>query len=602
MDAFGYYDQIGAVRYAAQFWARALSKIRWYVGEKDEEGEIHESNDTNAQMLLDRVQDPGGGRTKMLSAYGQLRFLVGECYLLWTEAQDDEEEAWEIVSQLEMRRGSRRAGQVTWQRIAAPGLNPRELLEAPDDAFEPVGKQVRVYRFWRPHPAYSLMADSPMRSVLSDCEEVVRCTHTINARLISRLAGPGIFAIPQSWTVVRRPTPEGTPPRANDPEADPVFAEMQDAMMTAIKTPGSAESVVPIMFRVPDDTTGNAKIYKIWDPNETIRETQLRDEAIKRFAIGVDAPPEVVVGFGDVTHWNAWMIDRDSWEHIAPVAQEFADDLGGVYLRPTAKAEGLDNWQNLVVAYDPSEFLTDPDGFSNAKDMYDRRVVGKDFLRDSGNAKETDAMTDAELEEALFAETHIEVQVENGELKPPETSPPSITPQREHPAPGGAALPDQAPTTGTPPTGKNTQQGPPNNGNVPPADQGLTASAYMILGAAEAAGERLREQAGSRIRNHVQGNCPECLAEIEGIPNALVALTLGETRLKEVGAPDPSLLMENGANFFVGSLVKRGISSTQARAMAELLELHAARTLFDTWPEELPPGFVGRVQKLVEVE
>jgi hypothetical protein len=583
MDALAYYDQIGAVRYAAQFAARTLAKLRWYPAVRDENGEVTESDDDTLTSLFERVQDPGGGRSMMFATFGQLDFLCGECYLLWSQAdpeEPDSEETWEIVSTLEMRKQGKKGGQPLWHRITAPGLTPQELVEADDEDFEPVGDNVLVYRWWRRHPAYSQMADSPMRSVLAECEEIVRSTHSINARLISRLAGPGILAIPASWSLKPLQQVVGE----ENPEEDPFQARLTTAMITAISKPGSAESVAPIVIRVPDEQTDRAHLYKIWEPSEVIRELELREKALQRFAVGVDMPPEKVMGLSTsgTQHWNAWMVDEDAWAHIDPVAQALADNLASSYLRPAAKDEGFADWQSVTVGYDPAAVLANPDGFADALKMYEARAVGKAYLRAAGNAQDKDAMTDEELEESLFVATHIQVDVSNGAMGEPQARP-TITPV--------PATEQQPPTpNGRPPTGEDTPRAAP----APP--DGMNASAYLILGAATATLEEIRSRVGTRLRNHLQGRCQECLAAVDGVRSGLVAATLGPERVLEHGPDLVGLVIDGGRNF-VEAATRMGVSYTQAQALAEVLEMHAISTIYERTPD-LPAGFLGRVKAL----
>lgn len=593
LDSLAYYDQIGAVRYAAQFTARALAKIRWFPAIRDDNGEVEESDDETLVRLFDRVKDPGGGgRTVMTYTFGQLDFLTGESYLLWTQGHEDEEtgeeieEAWEVVSMLELRKQGNRAGRPYWHRITAPGLTPQELIEADDEDFEPLGEFVKVFRWWRRHPSYSMMADAPMRSVLSECEEIVRSTHSINARLISRLAGPGILAIPSSWSMkpVQQIVGEENP-------AEDVFqSRLAQAMIKAIQKPGSAESVAPIVIRVPDPPMGGDmsrqwSLIKIWNPDEVIRELELREKALQRFAVGVDMPPEKVMGLSTsgTQHWNAWMVDEDAWGHIDPVAQSLADNLASSYLRVAAKAEGFANWERVTVGYDPAEVLANPDGFKDALEMYAQRIVGKEFVRNAGNATKDDAMTDDELAEALFVATKIEVEVSGGKIETPEAAVPTITP---------VPPVDQAPPTpnGRPPSGEETPR------QAPPTPDGLSSSAWKLLGAAETSLEEIRSRVGSRLRNHLQGACPDCCAQVEGVRSSEVAATLGPELVMEHGPDLVSLAIDGGVHF-VETALRNGVSHTQARALAEVLELHAISTIYDRAPE-LPAGFLGRVRAL----
>ncbi len=598
MDSFAYYDQIGAVRYAAQFTARTLAKIRWFPALRDPDtGEVEETDDPVLTELFDRFQDPGGGRGVMLASYGQLDFLCGECYLLWTQAKPDEEDAeesWEIVSTLELRKLGNRMGKPSWQRITAPGLTPVELIEADDDQFEPVGDNVLVYRWWRQHPAYSQMADSPMRSVLAECEEIVRSTHSINARLISRLAGPGILAIPQSWSLKPLQQVVGE----ENPAEDPFQARLTEAMIKAIGKPGSAESVAPIVIRVPDPANGDMKsmfaLIKIWNPDEVIRELELREKALQRFAVGVDMPPQKVMGLQDTQHWNAWMVDEDSWGHVDPVAQSFADNAASSYLRPAAEAAGYADWKRVCVGYDPAAVLVNPDGFADALELYKQRAVGKDFLRNAGNAEDTDKMTDDELAEALFAETHVAVEVNNGVIEgvkgvPSRAQGTEAVPTETKPIEG------QPTTNGTPPTGQDT----PRQAPVPPDGSGLNASAFRLMGAAEVSMEEIRGRVGTKLRNHLTGACPDCYEMVRGVRSGLVAATLGSELVMEHGPDLVSLAVDGGRNF-TEVAIKMGVSHTQAQALAEVLELHVIGTIYDKAPD-LPAGFVGRVRAICGV-
>src|SRR6185369_147656 len=103
--------------------------------------------------------------------------------------------------------------------------------------------------------------------------------------------------------------------------------------------------------------------------------------------------------------------------HVDPVAQSFADNVASSYLKPAAKDAGFADWKLVCVGYDPAEVLVNPDGFANAMELYKARAVSKDYLRAAGNATEDDKMSDDELAEALFAETHISVEVVNGKVQ-----------------------------------------------------------------------------------------------------------------------------------------------------------------------------------------
>lgn len=573
LDSLAYYDQIGPVRYAAQFWSRGLSKIRFYAAERDDKGEITETENQKVIDAFERVQDANGGLVGITAPYGQLRFLAGECYLIWTPEIADDPEEWEVVSTLELRKLSRRGDKETWHRIEAPGLNPQELVEADDDAFEPLANEVIVYRLWKRHPAYSRMADSPMRSVLADCEEIVRCTHTINARLISRLAGPGIFAIPQAWKVKPLTQVAGE----ENPDIDPFQQRLTQAMITAIGTPGSAESVAPIVVKVPDETTGSAHLYKIWDPNEVIREIDLREKAVHRFAIGVDMPPAKVEGIQDANHWNAWALDKEAMEHLAPVCVDFCNDISSAYLRPTLRQDKLADWDRYLVWYDDADAVSNPDEFGDALRLYEARAVGKSYLRRTGNATDDDAMTDEELQEALLVATSQLVDVEGGQVVVSE--------------------PDTTVEGDGPPTGADTEQDMP----AVPADDATDGSSdeqlVAIMAQAELALLSIRARVGMRVRAElVGGRCTECVEAVNGVPASRIVAELGEATITE-NHLDLARFAESTADEFGLVLEQKGATYAQSRALQEVLELHAVASIYEPAPG-LPAGFAGHVRML----
>jgi hypothetical protein len=96
--AFVYYDRLGEIKYAAQFYSRALASLELYAAEivENEEGqqEVKPTDNEQAIEQLDRIQDPGGGRSGLLSSYGRLMFLAGECLLFVSHNPETDREQW----------------------------------------------------------------------------------------------------------------------------------------------------------------------------------------------------------------------------------------------------------------------------------------------------------------------------------------------------------------------------------------------------------------------------------------------------------------------------------------------------------------------------
>lgn len=558
--ALAYYDMIGELHFASQFYARPLSRLKLGVGfVNPEDGVVEPILDGPAVDLLERVQDPGGGRTVMLSTYGQLMFIVGECFMLNTIDPDTAEERWEIVSTDELR-FDQQASSYTRRRVPGRG---EELKAAPDEDFEPVDDEAIVYRLWKRHPRYSGWADAPMRAVLDVAEELVMLTLAVRARARSRLAQSGILYVPNELS----PQPVNVI-GDEDAEADPFLDDLTTHFVTPIEDEGTAAAVVPFVVRGPakiGDVAAKDAFFHIatHDLAETYPEAQLREEAVKRMALGLDMPPEALLGMTDANHWTAWQVQDEIWQsHLAPIAQQFVDDLTSIYLRPAAKEEGVDRAEDLVVTYDAAEILTNPDRGKDATVLYDKRAIGKKPLRDAMGFEDEDAPDEEELNEMLAVALRDPTFI-TGEAPEPEII------EVETP---------QIPNEGEPPE-------PSRNGSEAP----VQASA-RVLGAAEMALARCREVAGSRLRSKYRQRAEMRVAD--GKPNAEIASILGPVTLGNLGA-DPLDLVSEGSSAFVGLLVQWGHSEREAAALGTMLETYAARTLFEDRSPAAPAGFAG---------
>jgi hypothetical protein len=94
-----------------------------------------------------------------------------------------------------------------------------------------------------------------------------------------------------------------------------------------------------------------------------------------------------------------------------------------------------------------------------------------------------------------------------------------------------------------------------------------------------------RALAGVRIRQ----KCKDCG---NGSEKSLVAAAVGPTV-----AVDPAALVKDGADGFKALLEQWGIPDKQATALQKMLEVYAARTLFEKSLPELPSGFVAAIEK-----
>lgn len=559
--AFGFYDTDGACWYASQFYSRALAKVRLFAAKKDENGEVTElPEDSWAAQQMERLRDPGGGRSQLMTSFGRLMFLIGEGYLVASETPDGEQ--WEFLSPSEIRVVP---GGESYQRVRYPGTTPMVLKDAGSDVLEPPptddGDVVVVYRVWRRHPQFSWLPDAPMRSVLGLFEELALLQLAVGARAKSRAAGSGILlrAAEITW---------GAPDGQNDdsPQTDRVAQRLQDAIVRPITNPGTASAAAPIILEAPADMIKEDSVLRhisLSNPLETYPEENLRAELIRRIAIGLDLPPEILLGMADANHWTAWQIDDQTWTaHLQPIVQQLCDDLGAAMLRPLARQENQEDADELVVYYDAAEVVGHPDRAKDAKELNRAGLLsGEKTLEVCGFNADTDGMDDDEHAEWLA------IQLRD----------PSLIAGEEQ-APGEEV--DIA------------DLGTPDQEEAMEVEDTAVTAAAKIVGMGAVTLERCRELAGSRLVSMARkpSGCPSCAESVKDMANSLVASAFGAEQIEAFQAT-PLALVAGGADGFQRTVESMGVKKAEARKMALMLEKQAADTLTLASPPKLPKGF-----------
>jgi hypothetical protein len=581
--ALDYYNTIGECWYPAQFYARTLSSVRFFPAILDEKGDPQEVETGPLVDLFERIQDPGGGRSDLTGSYGRLMFLTGDGYLTVGLDEDSDEEAWEFLSPLELRvKPDSGAGRrQEYLRLRAPGASQEELIEAPDDAFEPIGNEVRVWRLWRRHPGYSLWADSPVRAVLDLYELLRTLTASAGAESTSRLDRGG-FYLPNELVLSTPPEDGGN----EDSSIDIFLQEWQEGLTAAIKSPGEASAMSPIVLTGPaflPGANGTALpmkdaigYFQIGRQND-YKEAEMWDKTILRISYGLDLPRERVTGVGDLNHWSGWLVDEEGFrQHVAPVAEKFCADVNAAYLRPAAMAEGIPQADRVVIGYDPADAINHPDEVKTAREAYLAAVVGGDFYRERIGATEAD---EPDEEEKAF------ILALQGKSLPGE----EVDPEAEtNPADGGRG----GDTVEEPPVIEDAQQNGNDNG------QNARVAAARIGAAIEVHLEQARSTAGNRLVARSQG-CEECKDTIKGVPVSLVASALGPEQVRDIidGHTTEAHLVSGTGERVAATVTRWGIPSPAATELGSLVEQHALRTLYEPDAPALPDDLALAVKK-----
>jgi len=467
-ECYRHYAICGEARFAAKFFGHAVSRASLYASDIVN-GDQHEIENGPAVDALNDLFNGRDGQTQMLDSLGSHLTIAGEAYLVGRQVENVD--TWEIISCLEMQI----AGE-SWQINYGNGLPVVQLTE--DDV---------VIRIWLPSPAHRVEADSPFRALLPILSEIEWLTRHVFAQITSRLAGSGILMMPQGMSFPPPPeqlNEDGTT-SASKPQndADAFMLTLADAMMAPIDDPSSPSAVIPIVVTAPDDAIDKARLLTFWSELDAAS-MSLRNEAIRRFALGMDLPPEQVLGMsgtstgassGTVSHWGAWQVEESTIKlHIEPMLDVIVNALTIGYLRPL-----LDEGSTTVVAYNSSALRLRPDRSKEAFELYDRGLITAEALRRENGFSDDDAPDDAQFQRWLT------IKVASG----------SATPEQVQAALGVLGV-DLGPVTGL--VSRETRPDPsleehPRRPRTPDENALVAASEALVFRALERAGNRLRQ-------------------------------------------------------------------------------------------------------------
>lgn len=551
------------IGYASKFYSRMLQQLRIYPALRNAQDQKKEIKTGLPVDVLNRIQDPGGGRSEILGMYGRLMCITGEGILFGRDL-DQPHERWSFVWNDELIIESDGRGNVT-KIVHKLGRSGETREYSPDQAV--------AYRMWSSSPWNSYEAESPLQANLEIAEELILLTKSVRATAVSRLIN-GLLFIPSEVS----PSPE-EPVGEEDPYTDPWSADFLDHAELQIQTPGTAAAAMPLTSWVAGEWIEKIRWIQVHDPQTDYLERELRNEAIQRLAYGMDMPPEALTGLGGSNHWAAMQILGDMWKsHGAPVAQQFCHELGVAYLQPALRDAGYPDWADVVVDYDASQVVVKADRSEDADAAAKLGMIGPRGYRILKNIPEDYAPTTDEFEkilEVLGRAPRQQAQPRDNGRDPALDGPPQPGPEGD--------------------SGRRTRVTASVNGSTPDS-----AAAFEAMGAAMMALFRCRELAGYRLWLK-QKKCPECFEMAEGQPHALVAAIVGPTVVERLEL-NPRQLVYGGTAAYKDMLVYWDYSPSQANAICELIESFAARTLYDERLPQLPSGFAAHLQRAKEAD
>lgn len=417
------WEAVPQVRDAFTSHANLVSRVRWVAGVRSDPDQdpiplgIYLS-DPNVQLAVNaalpwmsptiaatcidyvrRIRSPIGGQDAIKKELADNLGVAGEGYLASyiDDGSDDPDtagaEIWEVFSIDELffepgPDGGR------WRVVQHEGQRDGRLL--PPDAL--------VFRVWDPHPRWSNQPTSRLRSALDDLEEFVTLRAGNKAIAQSRIANAGLLVYnKQKFGTVGQNASRRTVPQAKD---NPAFAQLTEAMVTAIGNPEDASAVIPVLLGIDPGSDGtvtgmfeHVTFDRPLDEQSARRMADLMLNVAYALPLPIErAAPE---GLAGVNHWTGWLVDESGFKtYVEPDVRLQTDAVSEAWIQPAAQVEfGLseDAAAALVCWYDATPILVRPNRASDVREAFRDSVASPRAYREAIGLGEDDAPTDEEL-------------------------------------------------------------------------------------------------------------------------------------------------------------------------------------------------------------
>lgn len=401
VEAYRHANICGEARYAATLFANMAARAEIGISEPNALQRkavwVNEGPEVDAfNQLAPSVR----ARSKLLRDFMLHWIIAGECYLIARDRVDTDPpgkgELWEVVAVTEIQN----MGDDTW-RVRHDNGNYLDL-----------SKNDPVIRLWNPDPSDRREAWSPFRAMLPTLREIEWLTKHIFTQVRSRLMSAGVWFLPDNLTFPPPPVDAvegGAEAIAAMNEAEQFMLSLAASGMALLDDDEVSMPSVVLADPAALAAVDKDKLIQFWSDIDD-KAMILRSDAVRRFALGMDLPPEQVLGSsglavtgaggsaGSVNHWGVWANEEQTISaHIEPGLDEFTGSLTVSFLH--SAVDGTDK----VIAYDTATLRLRQDRSKEAMEWFDRGVLKAEIaLRETGFDPEHDMMDETEFRRWLL--------------------------------------------------------------------------------------------------------------------------------------------------------------------------------------------------------
>jgi len=406
--AWRYRDMIAELRYALQFRARAISRVRFYVAEiiddDDEPIPVSLRNDDDPEKAK-RVTLPEDFCAAAEAELARLPLGAGYEFLgVWSENYDVAGDCWlhgftnPLTGQEEWKIRSVEAVDIQGNSITIKNElgQPRKLNLDKEE----------IHRLWVPHPAYPHLGDSALNALGDVLEDICLVGRELRAVSRSRIMQNGALFVPDSMATSRNMREEDDTPEGRRKQW---MADFEAALLAPIANEGDAGGVVPMVITGTADDI-KAVRFERFEREESPLLLEKLAKSLGRMANGLDIPPEILTGMADANHWTAWQIDHSTFRHhLEPSIRLMVDSLTGSFLRTALATQYPPELLARVrIWYDAGQITENPNRRQDALDALDRILIGPAAGREALGFNDGDAPTAEEALQLIAAKNGVD--------------------------------------------------------------------------------------------------------------------------------------------------------------------------------------------------
>lgn len=335
--AWNVWHCVGEVKEPTSYLARVVSRrIDWRL----DTGGAEPLDQAESRRLLDDAFG-GSGVDEVVRLVVLNVEVAGEFWIV-RESLDGEPARWAVYSVLEYK------------------------LKEKIEAAQAEGRPFR--RVWVADPTAPSFADAATRGILEPAYDLIELTALSRAQSRSRIASAGMLLVPAEQKF------QG---------GDPFGSGLEETMVRPIRDVNSPAAVAPIKIEMAEQLIDKVRHLSLDRPFDD-KVPEKIERATRRIALGMDFPPELLLGLGDLTHWNAWITQEETYRGtIAPLAELVATVLAWV-VRTELGAD-------VAVVPDPTELLARNATVQDAVNGAKIGAVSLEYVRRSLGASEGDA-------------------------------------------------------------------------------------------------------------------------------------------------------------------------------------------------------------------